>query len=189
MIEQAVSRRNNGADHRRKRIYRGAQIALGAVLVLGWVLGFTLLSVLWDSDRGAFWTGTLQLLLLGTPILALMGILQVLIGRIGGEFDYELSGDRFVAYRIANNRRRLYCSFDLKDVRFCKKYSDLDDQELALLKRALFACCNSDSPDLTLLQVGDLLSGRRRGPKAVLLEPDARLSEALYRTLHRNGTC
>ena len=189
MIEQAVSRRNNGADHRRKRIYRGAQIALGAVLVLGWVLGFTLLSVLWDSDRGAFWTGTLQLLLLGTPILALMGILQVLIGRIGGEFDYELSGDRFVAYRIANNRRRLYCSFDLKDVRFYKKYSELTDPELSLLRRALFACCNSDSPELVLLQVNDMLSGRRRGPKAVLLEPDARLSEALYRTLHRNGIC
>ena len=185
MIEQAVSRRNNGADHRRKRIYRGAQIALGAVLVLGWVLGFTLLSVLWDSDRGAFWTGTLQLLLLGTPILALMGILQVLIGRIGGEFDYELSGDRFVAYRIANNRRRLYCSFDLKDVRFCKKYSDLDDQELALLKRALFACCNSDSPALALAYVDDLVVGRVRGPRALLLEPEERLEEAFKKALRR----
>ena len=178
MIEQAVSRRNNGADHRRKRIYRGVQIALGALLVLGWVLGFTLLSVLWDSDRGAFWTGTLQLLLLGTPILALMGILQVLIGRIGGEFDYELSGDSFIVYRIANNRRRLYCSFDLKDVRFCKKYSDLDDQELALLKRALFACCNSDSPALALAYVDDLVVGRVRGPRALLLEPEERLEEA-----------
>ena len=185
MIEQAVSRRNNGADHRRKRIYRGAQIALGAVLVLGWVLGFTLLSVLWDSDRGAFWTGTLQLLLLGTPILALMGILQVLIGRIGGEFDYELSGDSFIVYRIANNRRRLYCSFDLKDVRFCKKYSDLDDQELALLKRALFACCNSDSPALALAYVDDLVVGRVRGPRALLLEPEERLEEAFKKALRR----
>ena len=185
MIEQAVSRRNNGADHRRKRIYRGVQIALGALLVLGWVLGFTLLSVLWDSDRGAFWTGTLQLLLLGTPILALMGILQVLIGRIGGEFDYELSGDSFIVYRIANNRRRLYCSFDLKDVRFCKKYSDLDDQELALLKRALFACCNSDSPALALAYVDDLVVGRVRGPRALLLEPEERLEEAFKKALRR----
>ena len=185
MIEQAVSRRNNGADHRRKRIYRGVQIALGALLVLGWVLGFTLLSVLWDSDRGAFWTGTLQLLLLGTPILALMGILQVLIGRIGGEFDYELSGDSFIVYRIANNRRRLCCSFDLKDVRFCKKYSDLDDQELALLKRALFACCNSDSPALALAYVDDLVVGRVRGPRALLLEPEERLEEAFKKALRR----
>ena len=185
MIEQAVSRRNNGADHRRKRIYRGVQIALGALLVLGWVLGFTLLSVLWDSDRGAFWTGTLQLLLLGTPILALMGILQAIIGRIGGEFDYELSGDSFAVYRIANNRRRLYCSFDLKDVRFCKKYSDLDDQELALLKRALFACCNSDSPALALAYVDDLVVGRVRGPRALLLEPEERLEEAFKKALRR----
>ena len=31
MIEQAVSRRNNGADHRRKRIYRGVQIAFALI--------------------------------------------------------------------------------------------------------------------------------------------------------------
>ncbi len=189
MIEQAVSKLNTVAECRRRRIYRGAQIALGAILLLGEVLGFTLLSVLWDSDRGAFWAGALQLLLLGTPILALMGILEALIGGLGAEFDYELSGDSFAAYRISHNRRKLYCCFDLKDVRFCKPYAQLTDAELSLLQGALFACCNSDSPDLTLLQVSDLVYGRRRGPKAVLLEPNARLKEAILKALHRNGIC
>ena len=98
MIEQTVSKLNNGPEQRRRRIYRIGQILLGAALVLGYVLGFTLLWALWQSDRSAFWTGTLQLLLLGTPILALIGILEVMIGRIGAEFDYELSGESFAVY-------------------------------------------------------------------------------------------
>ena len=189
MIEQAVSKLNNGPEQRRKRIYRIGQILLGAALVLGYVLGFTLLSALWESDRSAFWAGTLQLLLLGTPILALIGILEVLIGRIGAEFDYELSGDSFAVYRIAHNRRKLFCHFSLKDVRWYKKYSELTDEELQLLKNALFACCNSDSPNLALICVEELTEGRTRGVRAVLLEPEERLEEAFKRALRRKGVC
>ena len=54
MIEQTVSKLNNGPEQRRRRIYRIGQILLGAALVLGYVLGFTLLWALWQSDRSAF---------------------------------------------------------------------------------------------------------------------------------------
>jgi hypothetical protein len=185
MTEQTVSKLNNGPEQRRKRIYRIGQILLGAALVLGYVLGFTLLSALWESDRSAFWAGTLQLLLLGTPILALIGILEVMIGRIGAEFDYELSGESFAVYRVAHNRRKLFCHFSLKDVRWYKRYSELTDEELLLLKKALFACCNSDSPALALAYVDDLVVGRVRGPRALLLEPEERLEEAFKKALRR----
>jgi len=187
MIEQTVSKLNNGPEQRRRRIYRIGQILLGAALVLGYVLGFTLLWALWQSDRSAFWTGTLQLLLLGTPILALIGILEVMIGRIGAEFDYELSGESFAVYRVARNRRKLFCHFSLKDVRWYKRYSELTDEELPLLKNALFACCNSDSPNLALISVEKLTQGRTCGARAVLLEPEERLEEAFKRALRRKG--
>ena len=89
--------------------------------------------------------------------------------------------------RRSRNRRKLFCHFSLKDVRWYKRYSELTDEELPLLKNALFACCNSDSPALALLYVDDLAAGRVRSPRALLLEPEERLEEAFKRALHRKG--
>ena len=187
MIEQAVAKLDTRSEKRRKRIYRIAQIILGVVLLAGWVLGFTLISVLWDGDRAAFWAGFVQLLLLGTPVLALLGILEVLAGRLGVEYDYELAGGQFCVYRIARNRRKLCCRFETEDVTFYKRYSEIGEGEARKLQRALILCCNSDSPSLTVVEVRDCLTGRRRGDQVLLLEMGEKLEQALRPTLRRNG--
>lgn len=187
MIEQAVAKLDTRPEKRRKRIYRIAQTALGVILVLGWVLGFTLLSVLWEGDRPAFWIGLIQLLLLGTPILALIGIIAVLVGRLGVEYDYELSADRFRIFRIARNRRKLCCSFDVEDITFYKRYSELNEREARKLQQAQIFCCNSDSQCLTVVEVQDCLMGCRRGSQVLLLEVGDKLERALRSALRRNG--
>lgn len=187
MIEQAVARINTEAETRRKRIYRGAQIVLAIVLLAEWVLGFTLLSMLWEGDRPAFWIGLIQVLLLGTPVLALIGVIEILVGRLGVEYDYELSADRFRIFRIARSRRKLCCSFAVEDVIFYKRYSELHGEETQKLKHAQIFCCNSDSPALTVVELQDCLTGRKRRPQVLLLEMGEKLDLALRPALRRNG--
>ena len=185
-MEQSVSKRNNTHEHRYRRILRIVQVVLLIALVLGLVLGFTLFSPFLDTDQGFFFRGIVSLLVLALPIFFIAGLLEWQILKLCVGYDYVLSGDFLTIFRVRGSHRKEWLGFALSDISFCKAYDQLTEAELQKMKKAIFACCNSDSQDLTLVEVRRTGSGNKENLSAILMEPNEEFVYVMKAAAERN---
>ena len=185
-MEQSVSKRNNAHEHRYRRILRIVQIVLVAVLILGLVLGFTLFSPFLDIDQGYFFRGIVSLLVLALPMIIVIGLLEWQIRKLCVGYDYALSGDFLTIFLVHGSRRKEWLGFALSDISFCKAYDQLTEAELQKMKKAIFACCNADSKDLTLVEVRRTAAGNKGNLSAILMEPNEEFTCVMKTAAERN---
>ncbi|MBQ6036616.1 MAG: hypothetical protein IJL43_04820 [Lachnospiraceae bacterium] len=185
-MEQSVSKRNNSHEHRYRRILRIVQIVLLVALVLGLLFGFTLFSPFLDIDQGYFFRGLASLLVLALPIFFVAGLLEWQILKLCVGYDYVLAGDLLTIYRVRGSRRKEWLGFSLSDISFCKSYELLTDEEMEKMQKAIFACCNSDSKDLTLVEVRRTSAGSKAALSEILMEPNEEFAYVLKAAAERN---
>ena len=185
MLEQAVSKWNNGRERRWKNILRGMQIVLAVILAVCEVFGFTLAGVYRQMGDAYFWQWILQMVVLGLPMLTVILLLQIPIHRLMVEYDYNLLGQAFSCYRFYGSRRKWYFSFDLNTVTVFKDIREIDDgsEEEQLLREAVIVSCNEDAKHLMLVHSADCVIGRKRKKASFVLELNDTFHTAFKREL------
>ncbi len=175
MLEDAVVRKNSAYSRTWGRGLRIFQCVLLLIFVILEGFGLSLSGVLWETDRTAFWQYCIHMAVVGLPLAVLIIGLQYPIHKLTLQYDYELQGGRFTAYRLYGNRRRRYVSFELSSVR---AFRPLEGQPP---RGAVDLSLNEDAVHRMLAEIGECVVGRKMRPAIVVLE----LGERFYAELSR----
>lgn len=183
MLEQAVSKYNNGRERRWKNILRVMQILLALALLICEAFGFMLAGVYREMGESYFWQWIFQMVILGLPMLTVILLLQIPIHKLMLEYDFDLLGQAFSCYRLYGSRRKWYFSFDLNTVTVFKDIREIEDgsEEEQLLNSALIVSCNEDAKHLMLVHTVDCVIGRKRKKAIFVLE----LNDTFYAAFRR----
>ena len=186
MLEQTVIKYNADKERVVRKVLRVIQLVLLAIAMAIEGMMFSLFFAL--GAAGEHWGGAIvYMVLVAMPAVGILLILEWRIRKLDVQYDYYLTDKEFVVWRIIGNSRKPWINMQLDQVIFCKRYSDLNEEELQRVHPAVFAACNEEDPMLTLVEADMLTIGKRSRPAGLLLELNNEIFTRIRRAAGQNA--